>query len=121
MIAFDLQIISSLEVEPEAIARPEVPSEPERRIGGDGSRPVHNLIDAARGHTNVLSQSVLRNTERLEKIEREYFARMDRREFARSCHSYRPSVSAYLLLSVSPQSRHHTHSSARHRTGHRLR
>ena len=64
-----LEIVARLEVEPEAVTGPEVASQPERGICGDGACAVDNLIDASRGHTDVFGEPILRNPQRLEEVE----------------------------------------------------
>ena len=53
-IAFNLQIMPGLQVEPELFGRPEESREAERGVGGDGARAVHNFVDAPRRHTEAV-------------------------------------------------------------------
>lgn len=78
-----LEIESSLEVEPEPLARPEVTGEPQCRIGAHRSLAVHDLVDAARRYRNVLREAVLRDAEWLEEVGVQHFARVDGRQFSR--------------------------------------
>ena len=77
------EIEPGLEVEPEPLARPEVSREPQRRIGANCPLAVHDLVDAARGHRNILREAVLRDTERLKKVGVQYFAGVNRGQFSR--------------------------------------
>ena len=77
------EIEPGLEVEPEPLARPEVTREPPRRIGAHRPLAVHDLVDAARRHRNILREAVLRDTERLKKVGVQYFAGVNRGQFAR--------------------------------------
>ena len=82
MVTFDLEIVPRLKIQPEAIIRAEVARGPERRVSRDGPGPVDNLIDPARRHTDVFGDAILREPERLEKVEREDLAGVD---CARAC------------------------------------
>jgi hypothetical protein len=44
----DLDVVAVLEVQPEALAGPEVPREPQGRIGGDAPFAMDDLVDSAR-------------------------------------------------------------------------
>jgi site-specific DNA recombinase len=82
MIAFDLQVVASLQIEPEPIAGPKIPCESKGGIGTDRAGTMHNLVDAPGRHANVLGQSILGNGQGLEKVEREHFAWVNRSQFA---------------------------------------
>jgi len=48
LILLNFQVVARLEVDPEALARPEVLREAERRVSGDPTLPVNDLIDPTR-------------------------------------------------------------------------
>src|SRR5260370_39553115 len=70
-VTLHLKVVSSLEVEPEALGGPEEPRQPESCVRRDGTLAMYDLIDAAgwgapalcpagrgqarRGHSNVLA------------------------------------------------------------------
>ena len=82
-IALDLEVVARLHIEPEPFGRAEVASQAEGGIRADGTGAVYDLVDATRGDADVLGQAVLREAERLEKVVREDFARMNRSKFTR--------------------------------------
>lgn len=49
-IVGQLNLVARLEIEPELRINAEVPSEPQRRVGGDGALAVHDLVDPTRGN-----------------------------------------------------------------------
>ena len=76
MIALPLQVVACLQIQPEPITRAEIPREPQGAIRADGPGAMHDLVDPSRRHTDIPGQSVLGQTQRLEKIRREDFTRM---------------------------------------------
>lgn len=82
-VALLFEIESSLEVEPEPLARPEVTREPQRSIGAHRSLAVHDFVDAARRYRNVLREPVLREAEWLEEVGVQHFAGVNGSEFSR--------------------------------------
>src|SRR6266540_4838612 len=77
-IALYLKIEARLEVEPEAFRRAEEPRQAQSRVGRDRSLTVHDLVDPAGRHAEVLRQTILSQAERLQKILVQHFARMHR-------------------------------------------
>jgi len=102
MVALHLEIVPRLQVEPEPVTGPKIPGEAEGCVRGDGSGSVDDFVDTTRRDRDILGKAVLRNTERLEEVERQDFSGVDRCEFAR-CHAGRPP-------SGSRRSRRHTRS-----------
>jgi hypothetical protein len=76
MIALHLEVVARLQIEPKPITRAKIPRQPQGTICADGPGAMHDLIDPSRRHTDIPSQSVLGQAQRLEKIRREDFARM---------------------------------------------
>jgi hypothetical protein len=74
VIALDLQIEPCLQVEPEPVTGPKIPGQAERRIRGDRASTMHDLIDAASRHADVLGEAILRNAQWLENVERQDLA-----------------------------------------------
>ena len=77
MIAFHLEIVARLQIEPEAVTGSKVSSESKRGIRRYSASAMNNLIDTPGGHTDVLGKTVLRNPEWLQKVEGEDFAGMN--------------------------------------------
>lgn len=67
-VAFDLQVIARLHVQPELRRGAEVPAESQRRVGRDPTLAVHDLIDTARRHGQIVGQPVLRERQRLKEL-----------------------------------------------------
>jgi hypothetical protein len=86
MIAFDLEIIACLKVEPETIAGPEVAGESQCGVRTDGPRAMDYLIDAPGWYADILGQAILRHAQGLEEIGGEDLARMNWCDFA-LCHA----------------------------------
>jgi hypothetical protein len=76
MIPLHLEVVAGLEIQPEPIARAEIPRQTQGAIRADGPGAVHDLVDPSRRHTDIPSQPVLGQAQRLEKIRREDFAGM---------------------------------------------
>jgi hypothetical protein len=76
MIALHLEVVARLQIEPKPITRAKIARQPQGTICADGPGAMHDLIDPSRRHTDIPSQSVLGQAQRLEKIRREDFARM---------------------------------------------
>jgi hypothetical protein len=77
MIAFHLEIVARLQIEPEAVTGSKISSEAKRGIRRYGASAMNNLIDTPSGHTDVLGKTVLRNPEWLQEVEGEDFAGMN--------------------------------------------
>src|SRR6185437_11757696 len=69
-----LQIVTRLDIDPEFRLHAEEAAEPQRRVGADGAAAQHDLVDAARRHTDRLGEPVLRDLHRFEEILQENFA-----------------------------------------------
>ncbi len=74
MVSLHLEVVAGLEIQPEPITRAEIPREPQGTIRADGPGAMHDLVNPTRRHTDIPSQPVLGQAERLEKIRREDFA-----------------------------------------------
>src|SRR5260370_29815472 len=61
-VLFYFQIVSCLEVEPEALGRSKIPSQPQRGVGADCPRPMNNFVNAPRRYAGFLGQAVLADT-----------------------------------------------------------
>jgi hypothetical protein len=82
MISLDFQIIARLQIQPKPLARAKVARQTQRGIRTDRPCPMHDLVDAARCHTEITSEAVLRETERLEKIGRQHLTGMNRTQLS---------------------------------------
>src|SRR6476659_4935847 len=74
MVALHFKVVAGLQIQPEPITGAEIPREPQGAIRADGPGAMHNLVNPPRRHTDIASQPVLGQAERLEKIRREDFA-----------------------------------------------
>ena len=79
-VAFNLQVVSRLEVEPKLFRGAEEACKPERGIRGDRARAMHNLIDPTGRHADAMREPILREPERFQKSREEDFARVNRGE-----------------------------------------
>jgi hypothetical protein len=77
-VPFDLEFVTALEVQPEPFAGAKVPSEAKGRVSGDATLGVNDLVDSARWHTNRDRDAVLGDPKRLEILEHQDFAGVDR-------------------------------------------
>ena len=82
----DFEIVMRLEVQPESRRRSKVSSQSQSRVGRDRTLPMHNFIYTTRINTDVLRQPILGNLQRLEKLLKEDFARMNRWKLSFSHH-----------------------------------
>lgn len=55
----DLDVVAVLEVQPEALAGPEVPRGPQSRVSGDAPFAVDDLVDSARVNADRYRQAML--------------------------------------------------------------
>jgi len=76
-VLFDFQIVSCLQVEPEALGCSKIPSQPQRGISADCPRPMNNFVNAPRRYAGFLGQAVLADTKRTQEFLIENFSRMD--------------------------------------------
>ena len=74
------EIVAALQMQPELRRRPEIATEAQRRIRGDGARAVHDLIDTPRRDADVARQAILRQPKGLQEVRKQDFAWVDRRE-----------------------------------------
>src|SRR5207248_38407 len=82
------KLITALQIHPELGGVAKEAAEAQRGVSGDSSLCEHNFIDAARRDMDGLSQAVLAQVQRFEKLEGEYFTGMNRRHFAKlAAHS----------------------------------
>ena len=86
-IALHFEIEAGLQIEPEAVGCAKVASEPQCSIGRDRALPQNDLVNSTRRNADILREAILRDSQSLEKISQEHFARVNRRELARG-HSY---------------------------------
>ncbi len=64
----NLSVIMSLQIQPHFSGPSEVAGEAQGGVSGDGALALYDLVDAARGHADVLSKAVFRQAERQEEI-----------------------------------------------------
>ena len=57
-----------LEVDPKTVRHPEVPGQPEGRVGGDASPTLDDSGDPRLRHIEILGKPVLTDTHRVEKL-----------------------------------------------------
>ena len=62
LVAGDLQIVVSLQVEPPFGPRPEIPGEPQGGVGTDGSLTADDLANPERRHPQGLGEGILRQS-----------------------------------------------------------
>ena len=77
-VSFDLELVAALKVEPEPFAGAEVPGEAQGCVSGDTALGVNDLVDPARWHADRDCDTVLGDPERLEILEHQDFAGVDR-------------------------------------------
>jgi hypothetical protein len=80
-IGFDLEIVRTLKVDPEARGIAKEPSEPEGSVRSDRSLAVDDFVDPASGDAESLRQAVFSEGEGLEKILCQDLAGVDRSKF----------------------------------------
>ena len=68
MAADDGRVVSNLATHPPTVAQAEVAAKPKVRVGGHGTLARDNFTDPLRRHSNVLSETVFGQAERLEKF-----------------------------------------------------
>jgi len=74
MVSLHLEVVASLQIQPEPITCAEIPREPQSAIRADGPGAMHDLVNPPRRHTDISGQPVLRQAKRFEEILREDFA-----------------------------------------------
>ncbi len=62
-IAFDVEVVLRLKIQPEPLARPEVPGEPQSGVSRDPPLTVHDLIDPSRRDTDIGGPPLLVNSD----------------------------------------------------------
>jgi hypothetical protein len=75
-IAFQLQLVGGLEIEPEALGRSKEPRQAQCRVRRDGPLIEHDLVDPARRNSQVLGQTVLGQLKGLQEILQQDLPRM---------------------------------------------
>src|SRR3989337_590902 len=68
MILLHLQVITGLQIEPEAVRRPEEAREPKCCVSGDAPLAVHDLVDPPRRYTDGHRETVLGHAQRLQEL-----------------------------------------------------
>ena len=82
-----VELVSHLEVHPESRGRTEVARETHCGVRRDSPLPMNNFIDTARRNTDSDGELVLRNSEALDEVFHEDFARVNRSNFSGSQQS----------------------------------
>ncbi|MGB7160952.1 MAG: hypothetical protein WBD40_23020 [Tepidisphaeraceae bacterium] len=95
-VFLDFKIVFRLQIQPESLGRPEMPREPQARVGGHGAPRLHDLVHTARSNAQILREAILRNPERAQEFLEEDLTGMNRRKFL--------GRHRYLLLSAQWQS-----------------
>src|SRR5687767_7164759 len=60
-VLLDFEVITDLEIEPESLGGPKVPSQSQAGICGDAAGAADDFVDPARRDTGVLGQAILAN------------------------------------------------------------
>ncbi len=68
MVTLELEVISSLEVDPEPLARAKEPREPQGGIRADSTFAVDNLVNPTGWDPDRDREAMLSNAERLEEV-----------------------------------------------------
>lgn len=76
----DLEVVVRLKVEPEPGRRPEVSTQPHRRVGRDGPLAEDDLVDAPGWDTDVLRKAVLAQPVRMQEILEQDLPGVDRQK-----------------------------------------
>jgi hypothetical protein len=79
MVLLDFKVVLPLKAQPKPFGGGEIAREPEGRISCYNAVAMDNLIDAPGRHTNLFGQTVLADSQWLQKLFEQNFARMDRR------------------------------------------
>jgi hypothetical protein len=66
-ILLRFQIVTSLEIQPEAFGRAEVPGQSQGRVGRHGALAEHDLVDAPWWDADILGELILAYLERLQE------------------------------------------------------
>src|SRR5260370_19167098 len=77
-VTLHIKVVSSVEVEPEALGGHEEPRQPESCVRRDGTLAMYDLIDTAGWDAEALGQAVLSQAEGCQKVLLEYLARVNR-------------------------------------------
>lgn len=77
-IPFNFEVVTGLQVDPEALTRAEIPCEPQRRVGADPALAMNDLVDPARRDADRDRQAVLRDPEWLKEVHHQDLAGVDR-------------------------------------------
>jgi hypothetical protein len=76
-ISLNLQVVRSLEVQPEARRVPKKATKTQGCIGANGTLPMNDLVDSTRGHLQSLRKAVLRERQGLQEFFFQDFTRMN--------------------------------------------
>jgi hypothetical protein len=79
-VPLDLEVVSSLQVDPELRRRTEVPTKSKGRVGRDATLSMDDLVDPPRRNVYVDGDTVLRDAERTDEVLEEHLAWMNRVE-----------------------------------------
>ena len=82
-----IELVAHLQVHPEPRGRTEVAGQPHRRISRNPALPVDDFIDTTGRNTDSDGELVLRNSEALDEVFHEDFARVNRSNFSGSQQS----------------------------------
>ena len=77
-VAGQLKFVVRLQIQPPLGLGAEIAREPQGPVGGNGSLAADDLADAQRWNSEGLGERLLRESQRLQEILGEDFARMDR-------------------------------------------
>ena len=68
VVLLDLEVVAGLQVEPEPVGGAEVAGQPQRRVGGDPTVAVGDLVDPARPDTDRDGEVVLGDLQRGQEV-----------------------------------------------------
>jgi hypothetical protein len=90
-VLLDLKIVAGLEIHPKPLRGPEITGQTKRRIRGDGTLALDDLVDAPRGNTDVLCHAVLADPHGDEELLKQNLPGMD------WIHSFRHDVTSVIV------------------------
>ena len=79
MIPLNLEVVACLQVDPESITRAEESSEAQCGVRADPTLAVDDFVDPTRRNGDRDSQAMLRDPERLQEVQQQDLAWVDRR------------------------------------------
>lgn len=77
-VLLNCQVIVCLKIHPKLCRCAEVPRQAKGRIGGYSSGTVDNFVDPPSWDMDILGKSILTDFQGLQKLLKQYFARVDR-------------------------------------------